>query len=138
MAKRLSVVERRHGKRFIAMAAGIGSAGLFLHSLHAADPATVIKLTDELKFTPSKVTVKAGDTVQWKNVSVLVHTVTDDAKLAAKTADYALPKGAKPFNSGNIAPKGNYEHTFTVPGTYKYYCIPHEATGMVAEVAVTK
>jgi plastocyanin len=36
-----------------------------------------------------------------------------------------------------IANPGNtYQHTFTVPGTYRYFCQPHESNGMVGEVVV--
>jgi len=84
------------------------------------------------------VTVKVGDTVQWQNDSVLVHTVTDDPDLVANQVDYALPEGARPFDSGGLEPAATFAHTFTQPGTYKYFCIPHEAAGMIAEVIVTK
>lgn len=105
---------------------------------HAAEPAVVIKLINKLKFVPAQITVKVGDTVRWQNASVLVHTVTDDPNLVAKEADYALPDGAEPFNSGNLKPKESYEHTFTVPGTYRYFCIPHEAAKMIGEVVVLR
>lgn len=77
-------------------------------------------------------------TVRSQNASVLVHTVTDDPNLVAKEADYALPDGAEPFNSGNLEPKESYEHTFTVPGTHRYFCIPHEAAKMIGEVVVLR
>jgi plastocyanin len=28
-------------------------------------------------------------------------------------------------------------HTFDVPGTYQYFCIPHEMAGMTGTVVVT-
>lgn len=122
----------------IATVAGLVGAALTVHAAHAAEPATIVKLINELKFTPAKVTVKVGDTVRWRNVSALVHTVTDDPDRVAKDKDYALPEGAEPFNSGKLKPKATYEHTFNVPGTYRYFCIPHEGAGMIAEVIVTK
>lgn len=144
-AKFLPATTRRrcHWQCFaIATVAGLGGMGLPQYAAHAAepaaDPATVITLDNQLRFTPAKVTVQAGDTVEWRNTSVLVHTVTDDPELVAKDADYGLPDGAKPFNSGNLRPKGTFAHTFTVPGTYKYFCIPHEGAGMIAELVVTK
>ncbi len=99
-------------------------------------PAAVVKVVDLLKFMPARVTIKVGQTVEWKNTSVLVHTVTADPKLAVNKEHVRLPKGAKPFNSGNIAPDATFSHKFTVPGLYRYFCIPHEATGMVGEVLV--
>lgn len=136
--QRMHVAGRRRSLAVIAILIGLGGMFSSLHTANAAEPAAVITLNNKLKFVPAKVKVKVGDTVRWKNASVLVHTVTDDPNHVAKDVDYALPEGARPFNSGNLKPKATYEHTFSVPGTYKYFCIPHEAAGMVAEVVVTK
>jgi len=115
----------------------LGAAGLVLAAPGQADAATVtVGMTNTLKFTPQTLTVHVGDTVLWKNGSALSHTVTDVPKLASKAGDATLPKGAKPFNSGYIDPGQSYSHTFTVPGTYHYFCIPHEATGMTGVVIV--
>ncbi|SMF26376.1 plastocyanin [Tistlia consotensis] len=122
----------------VAIIAGLGGLCLAPVPARAAGPGVVVKLTDELKFAPASVTVKVGDAVEWRNDSVLVHTVTDDPQKAAKAADSALPEGARPFGSGNLKPGATYKRTFTVPGTYRYFCIPHEAAGMVATVQVTK
>jgi len=89
-----------------------------------------------LKFEPYEVTIKAGQTVRWSNVSFVSHTVTADFDLAADKSHVLLPDGAKPFNSDLIDPDQGWTKTFTVPGRYRYYCIPHEATGMVGEVVV--
>ncbi len=105
----------------------------------AANTAKVIvKMNDMLKFEPPKIIIKAGQTVEWLNASVLVHTVTADPKLAADQSHVQLPENAAPFNSGNIAPEGVYKHTFNTPGQYRYFCIPHEATNMVGAVLVEK
>jgi uncharacterized membrane protein len=50
--------------------------------------------------------------------------------------EVVLPPEAPPFDSGKIAPDGSYRHTFNVPGTYKYICVPHVTFGMVGEVIV--
>ena len=49
-----------------------------------------------------------------------------------------MPKGAVAFDSGFIPPGGDYRYTFTVPGTYKYFCLPHEKAGMVGVIVVKK
>ena len=121
----------------VMAAIAVGSC-VFPSSTLAADSATVIVLNNKLKFVPAEVTIKAGQTVQWKNASDLVHTVTDDPELVARTRDQKLPDSAKSFNSGNLKPKATFEHTFTAPGTYMYFCIPHEGAGMVAQITVTK
>lgn len=102
----------------------------------AAADTTVVGMTNSLDFTPAKVTIRAGETVVWKNGSVLVHTVTAIADSAADPAHVELPDGAEPFGSGRFGPGESYRHTFTVPGTYRYICIPHEAAGMTGTVVV--
>lgn len=87
-------------------------------------------------FDPKTVTINAGQTVRWENKSFISHTVTAEPALAKQSQDVALPPGAKPFNSGKIKAGHSFEHTFTVPGTYRYFCQPHESKGMVGEVVV--
>jgi plastocyanin len=73
--------------------------------------ANLVKMTNGLKYAPAEITI---------------------------TADVALPAGAGPFNSGNIGLGKEFSYTFTVPGTYKYFCIPHETSGMTGTVIVNK
>jgi plastocyanin len=93
-------------------------------------------MTDDLTFEPARVVVHAGDTVEWQNTSSVPHTITADARRAAEGKEVILPPGATPFNSGVIAPGGSYRHAFTVPGTYKYICVPHADFGMTGELMV--
>jgi plastocyanin len=58
--------------------------------------------------------------------------------IAANPKDALLPKGAKPFNSGFLKAGQVYRHRFTVPGTYRYFCLLHEAAGMVGTVVVSQ
>ena len=96
----------------------------------------VVRMTDDLTFDPARVVVHTGDTVEWQNTSSMPHTVTADAGRAAEGKEVVLPPGATPFDSGKIAAGGSYRHTFTMPGTYKYICVPHAAFGMAGEVIV--
>jgi plastocyanin len=89
-----------------------------------------------LKYSPAKVVIKVGQTVEWKNTSKIAHTVTADPKLAKRKESVLLPKDAKPFNSGTMQGNAVFRYTFTVPGLYRYFCIPHEMMGMVGEVEV--
>ncbi len=101
-----------------------------------AAPSVKVKMTD-FHFSPRKVEVNVGDTVEWENGSIFSwHTVTCDASKAKRPADVALPEGAQPFDSGKIKPKESYRYTFTAPGEYRYFCQPHEKMGMVGEVIV--
>jgi plastocyanin len=100
------------------------------------DPAAVVEMTNTLTFTPDTVEVAVGETVQWRNTSLLMHTVTADPEEATMDGSVRLPDGASPFDSGNLDPKQTFDHTFTTPGTYTYFCIPHEAAKMRGTVVV--
>lgn len=95
-----------------------------------------VGMTNQLTYTPERVSIRAGQTVKWTNTSDIVHTVTADPQKANNPEHVRLPGQARTFDSGDIEPGGTFTHTFTVPGTYRYFCIPHEAAGMVGEVEV--
>lgn len=103
----------------------------------ASAPVTTVQMTDALRFEPQTITVSQGTTVTWRNTSGVAHTVTDDPSKAANAADAQLPSGVQPWDSGNLNAGQTYTHTFDAPGTYKYFCQPHEAAGMVGTVIVT-
>ena len=99
----------------------------------------VIKMYDKVPFyAPEKVSIKAGESVRWENDGETVHSVSTAAANAQNPKDAAMPKGAASFDSGFIPPGGDYSYTFTVPGTYRYFCLPHEKAGMVGVVVVKK
>ncbi|MDA8395066.1 MAG: plastocyanin/azurin family copper-binding protein [Candidatus Dormibacteraeota bacterium] len=100
-----------------------------------AQSSVTVDATNSLKFTPASVCLKAGGTVTWDNVGNLPHTTTDESSLAANPADAELPKGAVGWNQP-IAPGKPFSLKLTVPGTYKYFCIPHELLGMLGQITV--
>jgi plastocyanin len=88
-------------------------------------------------FEPQRITIHTGQTVEWNNTAAFeTHTVTADPKLAKDPKDVALPAGAEPFNSGDLKGNAVFRHTFTAPGLYRYFCIPHEKMGMIGEIEV--
>jgi len=74
-------------------------------------------------FSPSTITIKAGQKVTWINKGNHNHTVTSDNAY---------------FNSGYLAPNASFSYTFTRPGTYKYSCTLHSfmSFGMKGKVIV--
>jgi len=95
---------------------------------------TVYMATDEngndqgLIFYPSKIEIRAGTTVRWKNLDEMDHTATSDSG------------SAEVFDSGAVeAGSGTFEHTFNTPGTYKYHCTYHgsDGSGMAGTINVT-
>jgi plastocyanin len=107
------------------------------HSPPVARAAAVVDMNFH-SFSPAAVTIRAGDSVEWRNTSIIPHTVTDDAALAGRAGNATLPAGAAAFHSGRIPPGEIYVHAFTVPGTYRYFCKYHEDHGMVGTVIVTR
>lgn len=101
-----------------------------------AAAAKVVSMTADDTFKPDNLTIPAGTTVRWVNSSAHSHTVTDDPKVASDAKDVSRPNGAKPFNSGKVPPGGKFEHTFDVPGVYKYVCEPHEDMDMKGQITV--
>lgn len=97
-------------------------------------------------YRPVTLTIKAGDTVRWLNVSGFPHNV-------AFWGD-SVPQGAQRYLQGKFAgdaqkigplsgrlltqAQQSYEMTFdgAPTGTYTYYCTPHLALGMKATLTV--
>lgn len=112
-------------------------AGIHLRSAGAAMAPIEVKMVDTPPtFEPSRLSIKVGDTVEWKNVGTSIHHASTDSSSAVNPADVSNPAGAKPFDSGFLQPGQSFSYTFTVPGTYKYICAPHETSGMSGEVTV--
>lgn len=98
--------------------------------------AHVVEMNLQLKFAPEQLTVKVGDTVTWRTVGPIPHTSTCDPSLAANPANVAVPQGGDTWNSGDVGDGQEFSHTFKVAGDYTYFCIPHEAAGMIGSVTV--
>jgi len=100
--------------------------------------AVVLAGKDGLSFSPERVEITSGQTVLWRNAGFDIHTVTADPEKAISDRHVLLPPGAETFDSGRFSPGETYSRTFTVPGLYRYFCIPHEATGMIGEIEVVE
>jgi plastocyanin len=131
-----SRLTRRQFLRRAALAAlGVGLAS----ALQECAPGTsewTVEMNDQLKFIPAHLSLKIGDTVNWKNVGTIAHTVTADPTKAQDKANVNLPPGARPWDSGNIAGGKSWSRKFDVPGEYTYFCIPHETAGMMGRLTV--
>jgi plastocyanin len=94
-------------------------------------------------FTPKETTVAVGDTVTWEIEGDEAHTITAYQDEIPDGADYfasgdfeSEEDAMENLAEGLIQGEGTYKVTFDDPGTYRYYCIPHEADGMVGTVIV--
>ncbi|MFC4544400.1 plastocyanin/azurin family copper-binding protein [Halosolutus amylolyticus] len=100
------------------------------------------------EFLPETYEATVGETVVWKNTSGADHTITALESSLPDGAEYFATGGFEDEETARIAWEGNrggrlgtretYEHTFDVPGTYPYICIPHVGGGMVGEIVVTE
>ncbi len=80
------------------------------------------------KFTPSTLTIKAGDTVTWTWAGG-AHTVTSGANC---TSDMAY--GTDGIQS---AVGSTFTHTYPTAGTFEFFCEPHCASsGMKGTIVV--
>jgi plastocyanin len=102
-----------------------------------SQPLTIGMTDAPYRYTPAMLTVPRGTSVTWTTLGSDPHTVTDDPSKAVNPADASLPAGVQPWDSGFVNSGQSYSQTFTVPGTYNYFCIPHESLGMVATIIVS-
>jgi len=97
--------------------------------------AATIKLggdNGELGFFPPSITVKAGETIEFVNNKAFPHNVVFDEDNvpagvnvdAISHEDYLNGPGEKVTNK------------FDTPGTYGYYCEPHQGAGMAGTIIV--
>lgn len=100
-------------------------------------------MTNDLAYDPVDVAVDVGSTVTWRNTSDIVHTVTAYADRIPEDAEYFASGGFQSesaartdMSEGLLAAGETYAHRFAVPGSYEYYCVPHEAAGMTGTVRV--
>ncbi len=95
-----------------------------------------VEMTDNLRFAPTEIAIKAGDTVEWRNIGSIGHTVTADPGRAPGSKNIELPAGAETFDSGWVKGGQSFRYTFTEPGVYRYVCLPHEGARMLGTVIV--
>ncbi|MFY9781131.1 MAG: cupredoxin family copper-binding protein [Candidatus Baltobacteraceae bacterium] len=73
-------------------------------------PAVVTIHIKDFTYAPTPATVRAGDRVTFVNDDGEAHTVTSDDKS---------------FDSEGLDGGGTWQHVFTKPGTYHYFCELH-------------
>ena len=96
---------------FSYVSGALGTAGGFVLAAVPEGPQTHTIEIRELKFQPSMLTVKVGDTVKWRNDDIVPHTATSTKP--------------KKFDSGILSVGSSWEYVATKRGTYLYDCTLH-------------
>jgi len=122
-----------------ATLATLGTAGC----VNRESSVRTVTIPENLTFEPTTATIESGGTVTWANESDIQHTVTAyEDEIPDETAYFASggfesERAARNrVTEGLVAPGEEYEHTFDRPGTYGYFCIPHEGSGMDGAIRV--
>ncbi len=118
-------MEQRHnnitGKLVAALALGALLAAC-VDDVPTTPPPVTDSLTvtiEDMQFTPSQVTIEAGDTLSWVwNDGVMPHNVSGDGFESETQSD------------------GSFSHTFDDPGDFPYVCTLH--SGMRGTVTVER
>jgi plastocyanin len=96
---------------------------VFAPSAWAQGQEVTVRMEDNF-FEPANITIEPGTTVTWVQSGNNPHTTT--------SYDGLWDSGLIEGGSG-----GTFSFTFEEPGTYDYFCIPHESLGMIGSVTVT-
>jgi plastocyanin len=96
-------------------------------------------------YEPASLTVQSGDLVEFTNASTEAHSVTAYDDGLPRDADYFATGGAQSEDkarsniaAGLMQQGEKFELTLEVPGTYRYFCIPHEDDGMTGTITVER
>lgn len=97
-------------------------------------------------YSPERVSIVLGDTVRWVNSSNERHSVSanSDARARGETFDSNPGCGRGFLLQRCMRPGETYAHTFSVRGTFTYYCRRHGSDaaypncGMCAQVTVVR
>lgn len=111
--------------------------------LEAPTAPTRITMREKPQYKPRRIIIQAGTTIAWVNESDHPYTVTAYEHRIPLTAEYFASGGfdsehaARTNEAAGVLEHGDtFTHTFTEPGAYWYFSIPHEAVGMFGIVQV--
>jgi len=101
---------RLFGRQPSAPQPGAGAPPVIPSAMPGQDDEVQHATIRQMAFAPARIEIPVGTTVTWTNDDPLAHTVTAE-------------DGA--FNSGLLNSGQTWSYTFTAPGEYPFYCIPH-------------
>lgn len=119
-------VTRKGGRLAVLIAAAGLIALTAVGNGRTASPSspTIAVETQDNTFAPEVLRVAPGSTIVWHNLGRNAHSVTADDRA---------------WNSGLVDPGRTFRRTFSRPGTYRYFCVPHggrDGRGMAGVILV--
>jgi plastocyanin len=99
----------------------------------------VVEITGEqqAKLSPQRLTIQAGQTVEWKNSSKTTHEIVGNPAKSGGASNSTLPNGARPFDSGFLRPEHTFSRKFDVSGVYRYTCDLNSSHPVTGEIVVS-
>ncbi|MFT0531717.1 plastocyanin/azurin family copper-binding protein [Castellaniella hirudinis] len=126
-------------RTLLSAGGGLLLATALWHPAHAGDEVEIAMAGtangSHVWFRPRGLLIQPGQTVRWVNRDTgNVHTTTSYDPGNKKPR--RIPAGAQGWHSDYLMPGESFAVTFTVPGVYDYFCLPHEHAGMVGRIIV--
>jgi plastocyanin len=129
-------------RRALLRAGGLGLASLAAPRPARSASTVEVRMRSDVRgervgFDPVGILVQPGDTVRWIMDSPgNPHTTTAYHPRNGRHS-LRIPEGAEPWDSGFLVNVGDrFEVVLAVEGVYDYFCLPHEAAGMVGRIVV--
>ena len=126
------VVRASLGKKAASAAVAMAAGAMLLGGSAMAQDVLLGANGGVLVFEPNDFSVKAGETITFKNNAGYPHNVVFDEDAVPSGVDVSKISQEEYLN----APGETFSVTLTVPGTYGFYCEPHAGAGMVGKVTV--
>ena len=126
------VVRASLGKKAASAAVAMAASAMLLGGSAMAQDVLLGANGGVLVFEPNDFSVKAGETITFKNNAGFPHNVVFDEDAVPSGVDVSKISQEEYLN----APGETFSVTLTVPGTYGFYCEPHAGAGMVGKVTV--
>lgn len=112
-------------RQFVGLLGTTTVGGMGISGTASAQEIPIVSMGNNY-FDPVGLYVEPGTTIRFE-IEAGTHSAT--------AYEDRIPSEATPFDSGTMS-QGEFEYTFETPGTYDYYCIPHESMGMVGRIVV--
>lgn len=107
------------------------------------DVGITVRMESGQSFEPEVLTISVNQSVTFVSESPDAHTVTAYEDRLPEGASFLASGGfesedeARDDIAGGLLSSGeSFEVEFESPGTYQYFCIPHESSGMTGRIVV--